>query len=83
MVMDSETETLTPVDLWDCGNLDTALTQVQTISDGKSLDDDERVRRVLSLAPEQITWSRSENATPLRFAFADWSSHLQLGRRSG
>ena len=35
MAMDSETETLTSVDLGDCGNLDTALTQVQTFSDGK------------------------------------------------
>jgi hypothetical protein len=51
MAMDSETETLTSVDLGDCGNLDTALTQVQTLSDGKSVDDDERVRRVLVRDP--------------------------------
>ncbi|HEU0005494.1 MAG TPA: hypothetical protein VFS12_05825, partial [Terriglobia bacterium] len=83
MTMDSETETLTPVDLWDCGNLDTALTQVQTISDGRSLDDDERVRRVLSLAPEQITWSRSENGNTVAFRIRGLEfAHLQLGRRS-
>src|SRR6185295_10885396 len=47
MAMGSDTETLTWVDLSDCGNLDTALTRVQTFSDSKSVDDDERVQKVL------------------------------------
>ena len=83
MAMDSETETLTPVDLGDCGNLDTALTQVQTLSDGKAVDDDERVRRVLGLAPQQITWSRSENSKGVAFRIRGFEfAHLHLGYRS-
>jgi hypothetical protein len=82
MAMDSETETLTSVDLRDCGNLDTALTQVQTFSDGKSLDDDERARRVLGLAPEQITGSRSENGNSVAFRIRGLEfAHLQRGCR--
>jgi len=82
MAMDSETETLTSVDLGDCGNLDTALTQVQTFSDGKSVDDDERVRRVLSLAPEQIICSRSDNSKSVVFRIRGLEfAHLHLGRR--
>jgi hypothetical protein len=82
MAMDSETETLTSVDLGDCGNLDTALTQVQTFSDGKSVDDDERVRRVLSLAPEQIIYSRSDKSKSVVFRIRGLEfAHLHLGRR--
>ena len=83
MAMDAEAETLTPVDLRDCGNLDTALTQVQTLFNGKSLGDDEHVRRVLGLAPEQITWSRSENSNSVVFRIRGLEfAQLQLGRRS-
>ena len=83
MAMDSETETLTSVDLRDCGNLDTALTQVQTLSDGKGVDDDERVRRVLGLAPEQIAWFRSENSNSVAFRIRGFEfAHLHLGHRS-
>ena len=83
MAMDSETETLTWVDLADCGNLDTALTRVQTFSDGKSVDGDERVRRVLGLAPEQITWSRSENSNSVAFRIRGFEfANLRLGDRS-
>ena len=83
MEMDAGAETLTPVDLRDCGNLDTALTQVQTFFNGKSLGDDERVRRVLGLAPEQITWSQSENSNSVVFRIRGLEfAQLQLGRRS-
>ena len=83
MEMDAEAETLTPVDLGDCGNLDTALTQVQTLFNGKRLDDDERVRRVLGLAPEQITWSQSENNNSVVFRIRGLEfAQLQLGHRS-
>ena len=83
MAMDSETETLTPVDLGDCGNLDTALTQVQTFLNEKSLGDDERVRQVLGLAPEQITWSQAENNNRVVFRIRGLEfAQLQLGRRS-
>lgn len=83
IALDSETETLTSVDLADCGNLDTALTQVRTFSDGKSLDDDERVRRLLSLAPDQITWSRSENGNRVAFRIRGLEfAHFDIGRRS-
>ena len=83
MAMDSETETLTSVDLGDCGNLDTALTQVQAFSNGRRLDDDERVRRVLDLAPEQITCSRSENGNSIAFRIRGLEfAHLYLGHRS-
>lgn len=82
MAMDSETETLTSVDVADCGNLDTALTQVHRFSDGKSFDDDGRVRRLLSLAPDQITWSRSENGKRVAFRIRGLEfAHLDLGRR--
>jgi hypothetical protein len=82
MAMDSEKETLTSVDLGDCGNLDTALTQVQSFSDRKSLDDEEHVRRVLGLAPQQITWSRSENSNNVAFRIRGFEfAHLQLGGR--
>jgi predicted component of type VI protein secretion system len=80
MAIDSEKETLTWVDLADCGNLDTTLTRVQTYSDGKSVDDDERVRRVLGLAPEQITWSRSENRHSVAFRIRGLEfANLRLG----
>jgi len=83
MAMDSEKEALTWVDLADCGNLDTALTRVQTFSDGKSVDDDERVRRLLGLAPEQITWSRSENNKSAVFRIHGLEfAHFHFGRRS-
>jgi hypothetical protein len=83
MAMDSEIETLTAVDLGDCGNLDTALTRVQTFSDGKSVDDDERVRRLLGLAPEQITWSRAENNKSVVFRIHGLEfAHFHFGRRS-
>ena len=83
MAMDSEIETLTSVDLGDCGNLDTALTQVQMFSDGKGVDEDECVRRVLGLAPEQITWSRSENSQSIAFRIRGLDfAHLRFGRRS-
>ena len=83
MAMDSETEILTSVDLRDCGNLDTALTQVQTFSDGRGIDDDELVRRVLDLAPEQITWSRSQNSKSVAFRIRGLEfAHLHPGRRS-
>jgi len=80
MAMDSETEMLTSVDLRDCGNLDTALTQVQTFSDGRS--DDQRVQRVLSLAPGQITWTRSGNRNSVVFRVRGLEfAHLHLGQR--
>jgi hypothetical protein len=83
MAMDSETETMTPVDLGDCGNLDTALTQVQTFLNEKSLGDDERIRQVLGLAPEQITWSQAENNNRVVFRIRGLEfAQLQLGRRS-
>jgi len=83
MAVDSETETLTSVDMQDCGNLDTALTQVQTFSDGSGVHDDERVRRVLGLAPEQITWSRSGNGKSVAFRIRGLEfAHLHLGHRS-
>jgi len=83
MAVDSEAETLTAVELGDCGNLDTALTQVQTFSDGRGVHDDERVRRVLGLAPEQITWSRSGNGKSVAFRIRGLEfAHLHLGHRS-
>jgi hypothetical protein len=83
MAMDSEAETLTSVDLEDGGNLDTALTHVQRFSDGKGVDDDERMRRVLGLAPEQITWSRSENSKSVAFRIRGLEfAHLRFGHRS-
>lgn len=83
MAMDAEAETLTPVDLGDCGNLDTALTQVQTFLNGKNLDDDERVQQVLGLAPEQITGSQSGNNNRVVFRIRGLEfAQLQLGRRS-
>ena len=83
MEMDAEAETLTPVDLGDCGNLDTALTQVQPCFNGRSLDDEERVRRVLGLAPEQITWSQSGNNNRIVFCIRGLEfAQLQFGHRS-
>jgi hypothetical protein len=82
MAMDSDSETLNPIDLTDCGNLDTALTQVQTFSGGKSFDDDQRVRRVLDLAPQQITGSRSESGNGVVFRIRGLEfAHLRLGHR--
>jgi hypothetical protein len=82
MAMDSGTDTLTPVDLEDCGNLDTALTQVRTFSDAKGLHAEEIVRRVLGLAPEHITWSRMGNShVAFRIRGLEFAQ-LHLGRRS-
>jgi hypothetical protein len=51
--------------------------------DGKGVDDDERVRRLLGLAPEQITWSRSENSKCVAFRIRGLEfAHLHLGHRS-
>jgi hypothetical protein len=83
LAMGSDTETLTRVDLSDCGNLDTALTRVQTFSDSKSVDGDERVQKVLSLAPEDITWSRSNSSNSVVFRIRGLEfAILRLGNRS-
>jgi hypothetical protein len=83
MEMDAEAETLTLVDLGDCGNLDTALTQVQGFFNGKGFDDDERLRRVLGLSPEQITWSQSEENNCIVFRIHGFEfAQLQLGHHS-
>lgn len=83
MAMDAAAETLTPVDLGDCGNLDTALTRVQTFADIHGLYADDRMRRVLGLSPEHITWSRSENSNNVLFRIRGLDfAHLQLGCRS-
>ncbi|MCI0722212.1 MAG: hypothetical protein L0338_25055 [Acidobacteria bacterium] len=82
MEMDSEKEALTFVDLSDCGNLDTALTQVQTFSGTRGLADDERVQRLLALAPEHITWVRRGNGNTVGFRIRGLEfAQLQFGRR--
>jgi hypothetical protein len=82
MSMDAEQETFAPVDLRDCGNLDTQLTRVQTYSHAAGLLTDERVQRVLSLAPEHITGSRAaNNRVVFRIRGLEFAQ-LRLGRRS-
>jgi len=80
VAMDCETETLTPVDLRDCGNLDTALTQVRTLSD--SSHDAEFIRRIVSLAPEYISCDRTGNNYVVFRIRGLELARLQLGRRS-
>jgi len=83
MAMDAEAKMVTPVDLEDCGNFDTALTQVQTFVNGNNLDDDERVRQVLGLAPEHITWSQSANSNRVVFRIRGLEfAQFQFGWRS-
>jgi len=80
---DLEMETLTLTDLEDCGNLDTALTQVQTSPDGLMLNDNQCVRRVVGLAPGLITWSCSGKSRTVTFRIRGLQfAQLQLGQRS-
>src|SRR5262245_14306914 len=67
MGMDCDSETLTPIDLSDCGNVDTAFTHVQTFLEGNREVDDERVQRVLALAPGRVTCSRLETGNKVVF----------------
>ncbi|MBM3800714.1 MAG: hypothetical protein FJW26_00215 [Acidimicrobiia bacterium] len=68
-------------DLADCGNLNTAVTQVETLLDFGEVHDDPRVPRLLGLAPGQIAFSRTGNTLVFRLRGLELAQ-LQLGNRS-
>jgi hypothetical protein len=79
--IDSGFRALSQADLADCGNLDTAITRVQTLLDLGDLHGDQRVQRLLGLAPGQIACSRTGNSLAFRLRGLQ-VAQLQLGSRS-